>query len=210
MSSRASTSRCKSQASVDHEKGFDWSLYASADHANGETYPKLTGTFDFGFALPWANSSIWFYNAAGSASGNPADSLTNFYFGSFHNNYVDNRAVKRYREYQTFPGFEIDALGGKRFYKNVIEWNAPPFRFEEVGVPGFYLSYIRPALFAGTLIIEDSLAGGRRRYHDVGLQLDLNFTILDHLPMTISFGYAQGFEESQKVDDEWLVSLKVL
>jgi hypothetical protein len=200
----------KSQASVDHEKGFDWSLYASADHANGETYPKLTGTFDFGFALPWANSSLWFYNAAGSASGNPADSLTNFYFGSFHNNYVDNRAVKRYREYQTFPGFEIDALGGKRFYKNVIEWNAPPFRFEEVGKPGFYLSYIRPAVFAGTLIIEDSLAGGRRRYHDVGLQLDLNFTIMDHLPMTISFGYAQGFEESQKVDDEWLVSLKVL
>ena len=200
----------KSQASVDHEKGYDWSLYASADHANGETYPKLTGTFDVGFALPWANSSIWFYNAAGSASGNPADSLTNFYFGSFQNNYVDNRAVKRYREFHTFPGFEIDALGGKRFYKNTIEWNAPPFRFEEVGVPGFYLSYIRPAVFAGTLIIEDSLAGGRRRYHDVGLQLDLNFTIMDHLPMTISFGYAQGFEESQKVDDEWLVSLKVL
>ena len=200
----------KSQASVDHEKGFDWSLYASADHANGETYPKLTGTFDFGFALPWANSSIWFYNAAGSASGNPADSLTNFYFGSFQNNYVDNRAVKRYREFHTFPGFEIDALGGKRFYKNTIEWNAPPFRFEEVGVPGFYLSYIRPAVFAGTLIIEDSLAGGRRRYHNVGLQLDLNFTLMDHLPMTISFGYAQGFEESEKVDDEWLVSLKVL
>ena len=34
----------------------------SADHANGETFPKLNATFDFGFALPWGNSSIWLYN----------------------------------------------------------------------------------------------------------------------------------------------------
>jgi hypothetical protein len=59
-------------------------------------------------------------------------------------------------------------------------------------------------------VVDDSLAGGRRRYHDLGLQFDLNFTIMDHLPMTVSFGYAQGFEESEKVDDEWLFSLKVL
>jgi hypothetical protein len=58
--------------------------------------------------------------------------------------------------------------------------------------------------------VDNSLAGGLRRYHDLGVQLDLNFTILDHLPMTVSFGYAQGFENSRKVDDEWLFSLKVL
>ena len=200
----------KSQASVDHEKGYDWTLYASADHAGGETYPKLNGTFDFGFALPWANSSIWLYNAAGSSSGNSGSSLSNYYFGGFHNNYVDNRDVKRYRQYETFPGFEIDSLGGRRFFKSVLEWNAPPLRFEGVGKPGFYLSYIRPAVFAGTLIVDNSLAGGRRTYHDIGLQLDMNFTILDHLPMTVSFGYAQGFEQSRKLDDEWLFSLKVL
>ena len=200
----------KSQASVDHEKGYDWSLFASADHANGETLPKVNGSFDIGFALPWANSSIWLYNDAGSAGGDAGNSLANFYFGGFQNNYVDNRQVKRYREYQTFPGFDIDALAGQRFFKNVLEWNAPPFRFEGVGVPGFYLSYIRPALFVGSLVIDNSVAGGRRRYQDVGLQLDLNFNILDHLPMTVSFGYAQGFEASRKVNDEWLFSLKVL
>lgn len=200
----------KSQGSVDHEKGYDWSLYASADHAGGQTFPKLTGTLDFGFALPWANSSIWLYNAAGSAGGDAGSSLSNFYFGGFHNNYVDNRSVKRYRDYGSFPGIQIDALGGRRFVKSVLEWNAPPVRFEEVGVRGFYLGYIRPAVFAGTLVIDDSLAGGRRRYHDLGLQLDLSFTIMDHLPMTVSFGYAQGFEASRKIDDEWLFSLKVL
>ena len=200
----------KSQASVDHEKGHDWSVFVTADHADGENLPKVNGTFDFGFALPWRNSSVWLYTAAGVAGGDSENSLANFYFGSFYNNYVDNRAVKRYREYQSFPGFEIDALGGQRFVKGVLEWNAPPFRFEEVGIPGFYMSYIRPAVFAGTLVIDDSLDGGRHTYHDLGLQLDLNFTILDHLPMTVSFGYAQGFEESDKVNDEWLFSLKVL
>jgi hypothetical protein len=92
----------------------------------------------------------------------------------------------------------------------MFEWNAPPIRFESVGVPGFYLSYIRPAVFVGSLIIDDSIAGGLRHYQDAGLQLDLSFTLLDHLPMTVSVGYAQGFESGEKVDDEWLFSLKVL
>jgi hypothetical protein len=200
----------KSQASVDHEKGYDWSLHGSADHAGGETFPKVAGTLDFGFALPWANSSVWLYNAVGGGGGDAGSPLSNFYFGGFHNNYMDNGEVKRYRDYGSFPGFGIDGLGGRRFVKSVLEWNAPPVRFEEVGVPAFYLSYVRPAVFAGTLVVDDSLDGGRRRYHDLGLQLDLNFTIMDHLPMTVSVGYAQGFEETRKVDDEWLFSLKVL
>ncbi len=200
----------RSQASVDHEKGYDWSLFLFADRANGETLPKAYASFDFGFALPWKNSSIWIYNSAGTAGGDPGNSLANFYFGSFQNNYVDNGDVKRYRQYQTFPGFDIDALGGQRFLKTVLEWNAPPFRFEQVGIPGFYLGYIRPAVFASNLVIDGSLAGGRRTYHDLGVQLDLKFNILDHLPMTVSFGYAQGFEGTRKVGDEWLFSLKVL
>ena len=33
--------------------------------------------------------------------------LAAFYFGSFRNNYVDYRPEKRYRELESFPGFEI-------------------------------------------------------------------------------------------------------
>ena len=159
--------------------------------------------------MPLKNSSIWLYNAAGSANGESSNSLANFYFGGFQNNYVDNREVKRYRQPQTFPGFEIDAVGGQRFFKSVLEWNAPPIRFEAVGSPGFYLSYIRPAVFVGVLNIDNSLAGGRRTYTDAGFQLDFNISVLNHLPMTMSLGYAQGFEAGQKVGDEWLFSLKV-
>jgi hypothetical protein len=39
------------------------------------------------------------------------------------------------REYETFPGFEIDALGGQRFSRNMLEWNAPPMRFETSACP---------------------------------------------------------------------------
>ena len=38
--------------------------------------------------------------------------LANFYFGGFGNNYVDSRAVKRYRDYDRFPGFGIDEHRG--------------------------------------------------------------------------------------------------
>ena len=34
------------------------------------------------------------------------DPVANFYFGGFGNNYVDSRTIKRYREYDAFPGFE--------------------------------------------------------------------------------------------------------
>ena len=199
----------KSQGSVDHEKGIDASLVASADHANGDTFPKLNASLDVGFALPLGNSSIWSYNDLGVAGGDAASSLSNFYFGGFQNNYVDNREVKRYRQYQTFPGFEIDALGGKRFFKTMLEWNAPPYRFKSAGRTWFFLSYIRPAVFVGHLTVEDGF-GGVRHYQDAGVQLDLSFTLLDHLPMTLSLGYAQGFDAGEKVDDEWLLSLKVL
>jgi hypothetical protein len=198
----------KSQASVDHEKGFEWSVNGAFDRANGRTYPKGDASFDIGFALPLGNSSIWLYNAAGASGGDGADSLANFYFGGFHNNRLDKGAVKRYREYDTFPGASIDAISARRFAKSVLEWNAPPWRFESVGVPGFYLGYIRPAIFAGTLWVDDGTS--RRRFNDVGVQLDLSFTVMDHLPMTISVGYAEAFEEGSKFDDELLFSLKLL
>jgi hypothetical protein len=198
----------KSQASVDHEKGVDATALLSADYAGSEFYPKAQAGADVGWALPLRNSSIWLYNAAGVAGGDETSSLGYFYFGGFHNNRLDKGAVKRYREFDTFPGVGIDAIQARRFAKSVLEWNAPPWRFESIGVPGFYLGYVRPAAFVGTLWVDDGTA--KRRFNDVGVQLDLNFTVMDHLPMTISVGYAQGFEGGSKFDDEWLFSLKLL
>ena len=200
----------KSLGAVDHEKGFRWDLVASTAQAGGDNVPKLRGGFDFGFALPWKHSSVWFYNSAGYAEGRLDNPLASYYFGGFKNNYVDDREVKRYREYDSFPGFEIDAIAGQTFTKSVVEWNLPPIRFEEVGSPELFLSWLRPALFVGAMVTDPDDSALDRTWGTAGFQVDLNFTLIHRLPMTLSVGYAAGFRSSDKIDDEWMISLKVL
>ena len=203
------TNTRKSLGSVDHEKGWRWNIIASADRANSETIPKLRVGLDFGFSLPWKHSSIWVYNSAGIANGDRLNTLTNFYFGGFGNNYVDDGEVKRYREFDSMPGFEIDAIGGRDFAKSVVEWNLPPIRFASVGSPGFYLGWIRPAVFFAGLITDP---GERfeRKFSSAGVQLDLHFTVSHSHAMTLSVGYAAGYKSGDKRDDEVMLSLKIL
>ena len=202
-----------SQNAVDREHGVGWSLDAGLWTADGRTIPKLRAGFDAGIALPWAHSSLWMYNAVGAAGGEGDDSLANFYFGAFRNNYVDKGDPKRYREFDSFPGFEIDKLGGRRFAKSVLEWNLPPIRFKRVGSPGFYLSWIRPALFGGVLATDAGADDARRTVRNLGGQLDLRFSVLNRFPMTFSLGYARGFGDGGdevQPGDEWMLSLKIL
>ncbi len=195
---------------VDEEKGFQWKLAASGDRAGGETVSKLRGDFDFGFALPLKHSSIWLRSSAGAADGSRSNPFSSFYFGGFGNNYVDDGSIKRYREYYSFPGFEINQLSGRNFAKSTLEWNLPPKRFRNIGTPGFYLSHIRPAVFFGALVTDPDSSAFRRTVTNVGLQADLQFTVLHRLDMTLSAGFAAGFESGNKVDDEWMLSLKIL
>jgi hypothetical protein len=199
----------KSIGAVDHEKGWRWDIALSVDESDFDTVVKPHLGFDFGFALPWKHSSIWFYNAAGTTNGNREDPLGNFYFGGFGNNYVDDGEVKRYREYDSFPGFEIDEIAATDFVKTVAEWNLPPVRFREVGKPSFYLSHIRPAVFVGALMSDPGEAF-ERTVTTMGMQLDLSFTLGHRLPMTFSVGFASGYEDGDRLDDEWMVSLKIL
>ncbi|MFZ2507180.1 MAG: hypothetical protein WAW79_01730 [Steroidobacteraceae bacterium] len=200
----------RSQGAVDHEKGYRWGLAGNVDRAGGDSVSRLRGGLDFGFALPFGNSSVWLYNAAGMAGGDRANSLASFYFGGFGNNYVDDSEIKRYREYDSFPGFEIDELEGREFGKSVLELNLPPLRFEEIGSPGFFLGWARPALFVGVLTAKPADGSERRTFYNAGAQVDLSFTVLNRLDMTLSFGYAAGFENGRKLDDEWMLSLKIL
>ena len=201
------TNLAGSIGSVDHEEGYQTSIALMGDYARGEFFPKVLATFDFGFMLPWKHSSAWLYTAAGTGSGNAASSLRNFYFGAFGNNYVDDRQVKRYREYDSFPGFDIDAIDARGFVKSVAEWNLPPVRFADVGSPALYLSSVRPALFAGVLAANPG-AGDAHASETVGIQVDFNFTVAVRLPMTFSIGYGKGFGGGSR--HEILASLKIL
>jgi len=200
----------ESLGAVDHEKGILWNLTGYADHANGDVIPKLRAGLDFGFALPLKHASLWMYNAAGIAGGERENSLGNWYFGAFGNNYVDDKEVKRYREFYSFPGFDIDELSAQDFARSVVELNLPPIRFANIGIPSAFLSSARPALFAGLLLADLGDGDYRETYYDLGMQVDFSFTIAHRHPMTLSVGYARGFVSGGESDDEVMVSLKVL
>ncbi len=203
------TNTTKALGGVDHEKGVDARIVAGTDQAQGHFYPKLYGGVDLGTALPWRNSSVWLYTDAGLIGGPRLDPLAAYYFGSFRNNYVDNRPEKRYREMESFPGFEIDEIAARKFAKVTGEVNFPPLRFAEVGTPAFYLSYIRPAVFAGAMATE-APEGGGHHYYDLGAQFDLSFTVALRLPMVFSVGAAGGWADGHYRKTEFLASLKIM
>jgi hypothetical protein len=107
------------------------------------------------------------------------------------------------------PGFDIDEIAARKFGKLTGEVNLPPIRFAEAGVPAFYMSFIRPAAFAGIMATE-APDGSHHRYENVGGQLDFNFTVALRLPMVLSLGAAAGFEKGHYRKTEWLASLKIM
>jgi hypothetical protein len=199
----------KSLGAVDHERGIEWDISSGFDFANNEVFPSLRVGLNGGIPLPISNSSAWIYTAAGTVGGDESSPLSSFYMGSFGNNYVDNREVKRYRDYGSFPGFDINEIDARQFVRAVGEVNLPPMRFREIGVPALYLSSIRPAVFAGALYTQPNM-GSSELFETLGAQLDLNFTVGHRLPMTLSLGYASGFEDGERQGDEFLISLKIM
>ncbi len=201
----------KSIGSVDDEKGFSWALGSSTNYVDGDTIPKILGNFDFGFTLPWKNSSIWLRNAAGVAFGEPDDEFANFFFGGFGNNYVDSGIIKRYREFYAMPGFELNRVPGRNFHRAMLEWNFPPIRFERVGTPGFFMSWARPSVFVTSLMTNLDDSALKQEVTNAGIQVDFRFTILSRLKMTLSLGYARGFGSGSILDDEeFMASLNIL
>ena len=200
----------RSLGAVDDEKGLKWSLVLTGNRASGAPIPQLRGTFDFGLPLPLPHSSVWVRSAAGASHGERDDPFATWYFGGFGNNYVDSREIKRYREFYALPGFGLNEVAGHNFARTMVELNLPPKVFESVGTPAFYLTWLRPALFASTLWTDPNDASLRKDYSSLGTQLDLRFTVLHWYEMTLSAGYAVGYRGQRRAGDEWMVSLKIL
>ncbi|MFT3728972.1 MAG: hypothetical protein QM759_14205 [Terricaulis sp.] len=203
------TDETKSLGAVDHERGYQWNVDAEVDHANGAYFPSLRAGLDVGMPLPWNNSSFWVYTAAGTVGGNRNSPLSQFYMGGYGNNYVDDREIKRYRQFDSFPGFDIDEISARTFARALAEINLPPLRFRDVGVAPLFLSSARTAVFAGVLDADPSV-GDHRTLETAGFQVDWNFTAALRLPMVLSLGYAEGFEDGEHTGSETLVSLKIM
>jgi len=204
------TNTRRSLGAVDDEKGFAWDVVLKADRVGDEVPAQLRGNFDYGFALRIPHSSIWLRSAAGVGTGRRDNPVANFYFGGFGNNYVDSGSIKRYREYYSMPGFEIDEISALSFARQMVEWNLPPVVFESAGTPAFYLNWLRPAVFLTGLWTDPTDATHRNNYQSVGGQIDLRFSLLHWYEMTLSAGYAVGFKGGQRTGSEWMVSLKIL
>ncbi|HVF64645.1 MAG TPA: hypothetical protein VNE58_11685, partial [Casimicrobiaceae bacterium] len=204
------TNTRRSIGSVEDEKGIATGAAVTVNRVNGETLAQLRATFDYGFDLPLPNSSLWLRTAAGVASGDRDNTVAPFYLGAFGNNYVDNREIKRYREYYAFPGFGLNELSGLSFARQMVEWNLPPVVFQSVGTPAFHLTWLRSSLFASALWTDPDRSTFRKDYANAGAQFDLRFTVLHWYDMTLSIGYAAGFTGGRRSGSEWMVSLKIL
>ena len=200
----------KSLGAVDDEVGAAWSAALQGRVVDGTAIPKFYATYDRGIAVPIGHSSIWVRSAGGYSPRDRSQPFANFYFGGFGNNYVDHADVKRYREYYAFPGADLNEIGGRNFAKALVEWNLPPWRFRRLGTPGFYATWLRPALFAGGLATNFDDRTFRRRLADVGGQVDLSLSALSALDLTVSVGGAVAFEDGHAPRKELMVSLRVL
>src|SRR6185369_11124490 len=118
------------------------------------------------------------------------------------------RAIKRYQEYGSMPGFEIDEISGQRFVKSTVELNLPPISFESAGWPVAYASWLRPSVFTSMLWTDPGRATSAR-HTSVGAQADIRFSVMHWSEITLSIGYAVGFRGSQRAGNELMLSLKI-
>jgi len=195
---------------VDDEKGLAWSAALRSDYVNESVFTRVHGTFDIGVPLPVSHSSVWVRSAAGFSPQSASEPFANFYFGGFGNNYVDHQEIKRYQQYYSFPGAALNEVAGRNFVRSTVEWNLPPVRFRSMGSPAAYLSWLRPSLFVSGLVTNLDRGGPRRRAVSVGGQVDLRFTILSVLDMTLSAGAALRTADGVPLRREAMLSLTVL
>jgi hypothetical protein len=192
------------------EKGLGWGLYLNDKYAESTNFLRVWGELDFGLPLPITHSSLWLRPSAGYSWGDRDNTLSNFYFGAFGNNWVDHQEARRFRDFYSFPGIEINELEANNFAKLLLEWELPPLRFKRVGVPNFYATWASPSLFGSAITTDLDDSGLRRELYSIGAQIDLKLVIFTNLSSTLSFGYARAFESGRPNSGEYMISLKIL
>ena len=199
-----------SLGAVDYEKGFQWQSYLSAFYADSRLFPRLYTNFDLGFPLPLNHSAIWIRSSAGYAWGDRDESFANFYFGGFGNNWIDHLDFDRYRSNYSFPGIDLNEVGGTNYGKLMLEWTLPPILFRRVGSSSFFANWASVSLFSTALVTNVDDEASRRELFDIGLQVDIRFMIMSNHQITLSLGYARAFEVDGDNTDEWMISMKIL
>jgi hypothetical protein len=195
--------------SVEAERGFMARLAATDTHVLGDDKVKLRADITKGFLTPLDHSSIWLLTSFGYSFGDIGEPFATFYFGGFGNNWVDNGSVNRYRRYYSFPGVELNAIGGTRYAKGTVEWTVPPVRFKKLGFPALYANWAHLSLFTSGIITEPGDDLYESRLLSVGTQLNVKLVIFSSLASTLSVGHAVAMEEGWPPERESMVSLNI-
>ena len=195
---------------IEHEKGITWTIATDNYIANSNFYPRINANLDFGFLLPVDHTSIWLRTSAGHSFSSKEDQFSKYYFGGFGNNWIDHAGVNRYREYYSFPGVELNEVGGKNYGKAMLELALPPVRFQRLGISTFYFNWMRLALFSGGLFTDLDDGQKRRELVNLGAQMNLKIVFFSSLESTFSLGHAVAAEDGRSPTEEWMISLKIL
>lgn len=200
----------RSLGAVEDELGVSWSAALRDNYTNGASHPRLSLDATRGFLLPLDHSSLWLRASSGiSLAERRDDPAGRFYFGGFGNNWVDHRAIKQFRQVESFPGLAINEVGGASYAKAQVEWVSPPVRFRRVGVPSAYLRWASVSAFATGLVTDFASDASRRALGSAGAQVDVRLVTLSHLDSTFSFGYAFAWRERVPRRGGLMLSLKL-
>jgi hypothetical protein len=201
----------QSLGAVEDELGTTASATVRGNYVNGTLFPRLNLDASKGLLLPLDHSSLWFRASAGTAlAGSRTDPFADFFFGGFGNNWVDYRAIKQFRNTESFPGIAINDAGGANYGRIQVEWMLPPLRFRRVGIPSAYLRWAALSLFATGLVTNVDDATFRRTLASAGAQLDVRLVTLSHLDSTFSLGFAVAREGNAPLGDAVMFSFKIM
>jgi hypothetical protein len=195
---------------IEAEKGLSWDFGSVNNYVDGELLSRAYTNFDFGFLTPIDHSSIWLRSSAGYSFGDPEQTFSNFYFGGFGNNWVDHLSAKRYREYYSFPGLELNEIEANNYGKLTLEWTLPAVKFRRLGAPGFYANWMQFSLFSSGIVANFTGDLEQRELGTAGVQVDFKVVMFSNLESTLSFGWASAFEEGHGPEREIMASLKLL
>lgn len=198
-----------SQGSVDDEKGYILGSNINMSYTKDKMHILFHSQADYGIPLFINHSSIWLRTAGGISPGKRNDPFDNFYIGGFQNNWVDDKDVQRYREWNSFPGKEISSISGTNFLKAMLEFELPPLRFREAGIIPFYLRWMRTSFFSSALATNIENNSLRRMYYNIGVQVDFQFVALSLLKSYLSIGYAGVVDNDQNYTHEFMMSIKL-
>jgi len=200
----------RSLGAVEYEQGITASLGLSSNYVRSSYFPRFSGELAYGLLLPIDHSSVWVRVAGGQAVGTRGEPFASFYLGGFGNNWVDHQDEHRYRELESFPGVEVNAIGATNFARGMLEWTLPPLRFRRVGIPSIFCTWARLALFSSVVAVDPDHPPTRTLVYDIGGQVDLRLVVFWRLESMLSIGYAVAAERDQKMTREFMLSLKIL